>query len=231
MNNVRKMKKINLLAMVGIICAALIGCGGQENSTGGSTVNSEQDAEEFLEQLDEEYQASLEAEEEQHEAELEAEYPEGILPAGRYLLPEEAMQDDVEYIELRQIRAVFNTETKEAIVFDPGHAYSQTITDQAKDGYNYRYRVDSNICYTDEATDLNSDSYHYDPESGLYHFELYFQLEGEWACAEIIEGYYNAEDDSFTVTHYTHYTYYDGVLDPEKTITTEDGYEQVYYRE
>ena len=193
------MKKSIFMAVVGLVCVALMGCGGQESSSAGGTQGSEQSAEEFLEQLDEEYQEMVEAEEEQHEAELEAEYPEGILPAGKYRLPEGASQD----IILRGFDAQYNPETGEGSIFCPQYG-SQTLLDQSWGG--------------------NADSYRYDPETGLYHFELYCinTHEGIYIKFGIFEGYYNAEDDSFTVTYYD---------DLEKNITSEDGYEQVYYRE
>ena len=196
------MKKNIFMAVVGLVCVALMGCGGQESSAGG-TQGSEQSAEEFLEQLDEEYQEMVEAEEEQHEAELEAEYPEGILPAGKYRLPEGASQD----IVLRGFDAQYNPETGEGSIYCPQYG-SQTLLDQSLGG--------------------NADSYRYDPETCLYHFEVYFRPEDKYILDSTIEGYYNAEDDSFTLTY--HCIIYDEG-DPRGIYETEDGYEQVYYRE
>lgn len=197
------MKKSIFMAVVGLVCVALMGCGGQESSTGG-TQGSEQSAEEFLEQLDEEYQEMVEAEEEQHEAELEAEYPEGILPAGKYRVPNGTSLDLQIFGWLYGFDAQYDSETGEGEIYHPESSGIKTVTDVSWGG--------------------NADSYRYDPETGLYHFELYCinTHEGIYIKFGIFEGYYNAEDDSFTVTYYD---------DLEKNITSEDGYEQVYYRE
>ena len=192
------MKKNIFMAVVGLVCVALMGCGGQESSAGG-TQGSEQSAEEFLEQLDEEYQEMVEAEEEQHEAELEAEYPEGILPAGKYRLPEGASQD----IVLRGFDAQYNPETGEGtITANLGCGDWETITDEFRGG--------------------NADSYRYDPETGLYHFEVYFRGGGKCFVVATIEGYFDKENDGFILTYY----YCEGM-----NLFSEDGYEQVYYRE
>ena len=198
------MKKNIFMAVVGLVCVALMGCGGQESSTGG-TQGSEQSAEEFLEQLDEEYQEMVEAEEEQHEAELEAEYPEGILPAGKYRLPEGASQD----IRLKGFDAQYNPETGEGSISCPQYG-SQTMLDESWGG--------------------NADSYRYDSETGLYHIEQYYlnPNKGIYITLCVFEGCYNAEDDSFTLTYYC-YIHDEG--DSRGIYETEDGYEQVYYRE
>ena len=198
--NGTKKKTAIISVAIGVICVAISGCGGQESSTGG-TQGSEQSAEEFLEQLDEEYQEMVEAEEEQHEAELEAEYPEGILPAGKYRLPEE-LQD----VPFRaKIDAQYDPETGEGtITANLGCGDWETITDEFRGG--------------------NADSYRYDPETGLYHFDLYYwnHNEGKWFVAATIEGYFDKENDGFILTYY---------YCEEMNLFSDDGYEQVYYRE
>lgn len=188
------MKKSIFMAVVGLVCVALMGCGGSEPAP------EEQSAEEFLEQLDEEYQEMVEAEEEQHEAELEAEYPEGILPAGKYMLPPELWNgNDPNYIG--GMVAQYDSESEEGTILLHGE-YLTTLTNSSLGG--------------------NADSYRYDPETGLYHFELYCRPQGEYIQSCVFEGYYNAEDDAFILTFFD----YPGYFAP-----TEDGYEQVYYRE
>lgn len=195
------MKKISVMAVAGVLCMALMGCGGQESSTG-SAQGSGQSAEEFLEQLDEEYQASVEAEEERHEAELEAEYPEGILPAGKYSLPPEIRWQDA---FVADIDAQYDPETGEGtITAYCGSGDWKTITDEYWGG--------------------NADSYRYDKETGLYHFELYYwnHNEGKWFVVATIEGYFDKENDVFILTYF---------YSEEMNKFSEDGYEQAYYRE
>ena len=192
--NGTKKKTAVIFAAIGVMCVALMGCGGQEQP------EPEQSAEEFLEQLDEEYQEMVEAEEEQHEAELEAEYPEGILPAGLYRVADASGNNFI---------SGFFAD------YDAEHGEGQVYLQKDYMGKPVLYTVPSYY------TDSPENCYTYDPETGLYHFDIYTKSEGDWVLLSTFEGYYNADEDTFTMTYFY----------SDSKEYTEEGYECVYQRE
>ncbi|MGN0346334.1 MAG: hypothetical protein ACI4DU_03515 [Lachnospiraceae bacterium] len=199
------MKKISLMIMVGIMGMALMGCGGQESSTGG-TQGSEQSADQYIDELENDIQTMIEEEEAQHEAEFEAQYPEGILPAGHYRAVDNTPDGFIAYFD-----AGYNVEYEEGIIIETYDIVNQP---------NW-FTIPSYYVNPPE------NSYVYDPETGLYHFEIYCRYQGEYYLVRIVEGYYSAEDDTFTITYCGNNVGNESV----EIVGTEEGYEKVLVRE
>lgn len=193
------MKKLSLMIVVGVMCVALMGCGSEP-------VPEEQSAEEYIEQLENDIQTMIDEEEAQHEAEMEVQYPEGILPPGRYRSVDNTHDGFIE-----SFNAGYNVEHEEGIIVETYNFAGQpnwfTIPSY--------YREPPENCYV------------YDPETDLYHFEFYAVSGGEYYLVRIIEGYYSAEDDTFTVTYCGNNVGNESV----ELVETEEGYEKVLVRE
>jgi len=131
------MKKLVYLMVVGIMCAALAGCGKEEKK--------EPDKIETVEDLQEVIEDYEEQREEEHQQQLESEYPEGVLPVGKYVLEK--------YAELQGVRP-------------------KGMTSYFTSNYhpnNGRKNISMSAW---SSKDEISESYQYDSETGEYYFEL-----------------------------------------------------------
>lgn len=132
------MKKIIYLMVVGIMCATLVGCGKEEKKEP-EKIETVEDLQEVIE----DYQEQKEAE---HQQQLEAEYPEGILPVGKYVFEK--------YAELQGVRP---------------KGMSSYFTSNF---FSNNGRKNINMGGIWSTTNEISDSYQYDSETGEYYFEL-----------------------------------------------------------
>lgn len=146
------MKKLIYLMVVGIMCAALAGCGKEEKKEP-EKIETVEDLQEVIK----DYQEQKEAE---HQRQLEAEYPEGVLPVGKYVFEK--------YAELQDDRP------KELFSSFTSNYYSN----------NGRKNISMSAWSTRNEI---SDSYQYDSETGECYFELY---DPKGKLFFIFKGYY-----------------------------------------
>ncbi len=120
------------------MCAALVGCSKEEKKEP-EKIETIEDLQEVIE----DYQEQKEAE---HQQQLESEYPEGVLPVGKYVFEK--------YAELKGVR--------------PNEIPSYFTSNY----YPNNGRKNINMGGILTSKNEISDSYQYDSETGKYYFEL-----------------------------------------------------------